>query len=220
MKTRKNVTLALLFIQTLLLAQPYAASIGNTRMYYTSYSGPIIKSTAKTLSYPFLKKVGGVSFEQTLSTDKNLEINYIPTNQDGSRLQLVVDGTTYYPEIMDWQLKPIANFADSDNRAAVTLLGENDEIDSASYYNVQYHEALENTLLGLRLLQVDLILLDIKELHELPKDGEGNFILGTGEPNVQRADTTQINDVAEFMNEFSTWENLQSWLFTDSDRTI
>lgn len=220
MRPPKKIILILLFIQTLVYAQPYAASIGNTKLYYTSYTAPIARSSTKTLSYGFLKKVGGVSFEQTLVTDQDILINYIPTNEDGNRLQLIIDDTISYPSIMDWQLKPIVEFADSQNPAVVSLLGKNEEVNSDEFYNIQYHKAFENTLLGLRLLQVDLILLNVFELHELPKDKYGNTLLGHEEQPVQEVDSTQLNKVYNFMNLFNELDTASSWLFTDTNKGL
>ena len=220
MKQTKNIVLIFLFIQTLVYAQPYAASIGKTKLYYTSYTAPIARSSARTLSYGFLKKIGGVSFEQTLTTDQNILINYIPSNTDGNRLELIIDGTISYPKIMDWQLRPIIEFSDSQNPAVVSLLGENDEVNSNDFYNIQYHTAFENNLLGLRLLQVDLILLNIHELHELPKDVSGNTILGLGELPVKETDSTQLGEISNFMNIYNELDKASSWLFTDNNKEI
>jgi len=69
-------------------------------------------------SQAFVGKVGGVAFDQVAQPDEDLSVNdlslyYRPALPDGKRLQLVVNGQLIYAHIYDWQLIPIAKFADS-----------------------------------------------------------------------------------------------------------
>jgi hypothetical protein len=74
-------------------------------------------------------------------------------------------------------LIPIVNYANSDYNAVVSLFGEKTTEDT---YDIVYHPAFENTLLGIRLLQADIIFFDLGETWQLPKL-EGQTILGAGE---------------------------------------
>jgi len=56
---------------------------------------------------------------------------------------------------------------------------------SDTVYDIVYHEEFQNTLVGLRLLQADMLLFDLNETWQLPKFA-GNVILGLGEAAPQR----------------------------------
>lgn len=108
------------------------------------------------------------------------------------------------PPIADWQLVPIAEFADSSHDACVTLFGslQDEEQDrrmkEKGYQVVSYHPAFEHRLLGMRLMHLDiLILTDVAA--ELFKE-DGDYLLGTGEqqPNVQ--------------NNLKSWRSVSAWL--------
>jgi hypothetical protein len=92
--------------------------------------------------------------------------------------------------IYDWQLVPIARFADSDNGAAMTLFGKledeqfQQQILDEDGRVMNYHPAFDNTLVGLRLMQADILLFD-ENATDLPRNARG-YVLGAGEssPNV------------------------------------
>jgi hypothetical protein len=90
--------------------------------------------------------------------------------------------------LYDWQLAPIARYADSPWPSCLTLTGGlNDKnleqkLLDASGIIVNYHPAFENTLLGLRLFHMyNLVMYNHSIL--LPKLGQ-SYLLGKGEPSL------------------------------------
>lgn len=138
----------------------------------------------------YLNAVGGVAFDQVaepvagFSVGK-LELKYRPGAPDGQRLQVTIDGRQYAPHIYDWQLIPTARFADSDHFAAVTMFGKltnaarAEEVRTRGGEIINYHPAFANSLLGLRIFQLDL-LIRRPEATDLPKLN-GRYLLGAGE---------------------------------------
>lgn len=144
----------------------------------------------------FLARVGGVALTKRLAVaggTQPLQLKYDAGAADGMRLQVLIregSGTprwTVAQGLYDWELVPLARFTLEGNDAAVTLFGELDEDQSsppAGYYVVNYHPELDNTLIGLRLLQADMLLLypDAADLFRDPDSGE--YVLGAGESEI------------------------------------
>jgi len=187
-------------------------------------------------SFSFLGRVGGVNFESTafLSSqlkDDSVTLDYTSENEDGKRLKIFIGnhflsflryfgsfGESIYkitgnkianPSIYDWQLKPIAEYANSEYSGVVSLFGEGEHRNK--YFYIEYHPAFEDTLLGLRLFQSDIMLINLDELAALPKQ-EGNLILGKGEvePNVESSKKA-IKEVKSILAKI----DIQSWVLTD-----
>jgi len=147
-------------------------------------------------SQAFVGKVGGVAFDQVAQPDEDLSVNdlslyYRPALPDGKRLQLVVNGQLIYAHIYDWQLIPIARFADSPYFSCFTLFGKltnttkEKEVLEKGGRILNYHPSLVDTLLGLRIFQLDILIL-YDFTPNLPKESE-EYILGAGEsmPNIR-----------------------------------
>jgi hypothetical protein len=154
-------------------------------------SKPLRDSTPVSVglrSGAYVSRVGGVAFDQVAQPDTGLEIDNVAleydatTHSDGERVSVLASGRRYRLELPDWQLVPIAEFADSSYNAVVTLFGEldGDRQKPATHYVVAYHPAFEATLLGLRVFQGDFLLLDPNVAGELPRIRAG-YILGIGE---------------------------------------
>jgi hypothetical protein len=143
----------------------------------------------------YLSSVGGIAFDQVakpqgrLAVD-SLELEYDRSQPDGSRLTVVLNGRGCPARgLPDWQLLPIACYADTSYFGVVTLFGEpagGQPRPTNVEYVVSYHPAFEGTLLGLRLFQGDIMLLDPNTTGELPQF-LGRYRLGPGErpPNRQ-----------------------------------
>ncbi len=144
-----------------------------------------------------LANVGGVAFELEALPAESLNIQsislfYDAGSEDGSRLIATIDSQKIYIPLYDWQLIPIAHYADSPYYACFTYFGK--LVDKQQEQNVRnkggkivnYHPALQNTLLGLRLMQSDLMLM-YNECADLPKQNNV-YILGKGEsaPDVEQ----------------------------------
>lgn len=164
------------------------------------------------LSADILASVGGVDLEGVAVIDpapNDLAISYHPENPDGQRLQITVWGATYDVTLPDWELKPIALLADSPYSADISLFGNGPDPDH--FYYIQYHPALKNTLLGLRLLQADMQLMDPQDMSGPPKF-DGKIILGLNEQLPSAADAAQA---VKILSELMSVEPIQSWILTD-----
>jgi len=151
----------------------------------------------------FVASVGRVAFDQVARPAfpiESLKLSYNPTKDDGERLEAVINGRDYVNRIYDWQLVPIVRFADSDYYSCFSLFGKlldrekEQEILRSKGRILNYHPAFEDTLLGLRLFQLDVLLVE-QWATALPKN-DGKFLLGAGErPPDLRADSEGANSV-------------------------
>lgn len=198
-----------------------ALSLGKVSLAYRPTSGPlnVRASRASFGSLAFLARVGGVAFIETAAPSPTLgsqrvRLAYDAARPDGSRLAVTVGNSTYYPRIADWQLVPIARFAARSDNSAVSLFGKNS---TKTHYEAVYHPDFQNTLLGLRLLQADMmLLLDIEDAAQLPRRG-ANPILGAGEglPNQATAYPAAVS-----VHSVLEGHKLRSWVLTDRGETI
>ena len=167
----------------------------------------------------FLGRVGGVAFREVATPDesvqgKSISLSYDRTKPDGERLIVSVDGIDYAQKIPDWVLLPIARYAASDHDACVSLLGEKTDED---YFHAVYHPALQNTLLGLRLMQADLLLVDVENAWELPKRN-GVTVLGKGEAlPIRAASERAASEIESLLEDGAPFD---SWLITDTPRKV
>lgn len=143
--------------------------------------------------FSFVSKVGGVAFGAVAEGENGLRvagIEYRGNQPDGSRLWVTVQTAsgarqTVPARIYDWELVPIAKFAATDMHSSFTLFGELlDEADTKQRRErgekiLNYHPAFEDTLLGLRLFQADILILS-SEACDLPTL-QGRYLLGAGE---------------------------------------
>ncbi|WP_456438566.1 hypothetical protein [Psychroserpens sp.] len=189
----------------------------STKLYAGIPSAPIkIRATPK-FTYRFASKVGGVSFEQTLTSSMKISIDYIEDNPDDYRLEVIANGIRYNPNIADWQLIPITKFANTDHVAAVSLFGPNG---NEYLFDIVYHEAFQNTLLGLRLLQADMMLLNIDEFHKLPMYENKYTILGKSENNDYKVDEEILAAVSQLMYTLQVEMMYDSWIYSDKNQLI
>jgi hypothetical protein len=167
-------------------------------------------------SYNFVGKVGGVSFEQVAVPDAKtatqpIALAYVPNAPDGDRLKVKVGATMVAAKIPDWLLIPIVHFANSNYTAAVSLFGDGPE--KESFFYIQYHPAFTDSLLGLRLLQADILLMDMRQNRSLPKR-DGQVVLGHGEAlpngNVE-------NDAEIAISAILRRDTFSSWILTDTE---
>ncbi|MDJ0899136.1 MAG: hypothetical protein QNJ55_10025 [Xenococcus sp. MO_188.B8] len=113
---------------------------------------------------------------------------------------------------------PLKTFSDSQYTAIVSLYGPQ------SYFlnsHITYHPAFNNTLLGLRLLQADLMFIDLYDFWRLPVLN-GNVILGYGESIENQH--TWLNSFRELRQSFRNGcfqafdvdkKCFNSWVLTD-----
>lgn len=200
-----------------------AWDFGGHRFLITSHeAGPLLERAfgrAGLASMAILGRVGGINLEGTAVLDVTLasqvpQLRYDPSQPDGSRLSVTVGGKVHHPWLPDWQLKPIALLADSQYTADVSLFG--DGPDREHFFYVQFHPALKDTLLGLRLLQADVMLIDPDSLRHVP-EFNGHAVLGLGE---QLPDEVKSAEASTKLQEDMAHHPIQSWILTDIDAPI
>ncbi|MCX6842183.1 MAG: hypothetical protein NTX53_07885 [candidate division WOR-3 bacterium] len=134
--------------------------------------------------------VGGIAFDQVAVPESGLSVSSLTLNfqkdsADGRRLWLRIGDKQVHAPIYDWQLIPIARFADSPYFSCFTYFGKLDDpteeklVEDGHGHILNYHPALVNTLLGLRLFQADILILR-QYCTDLPREG-GQYVLGAGE---------------------------------------
>ena len=97
------------------------------------------------------RTIGGVAFIQTAVPTFEIDALELSCDVAGNSASVAINDTVYELPLEVWQLQSIVNFADASGNAAVTLYGDEES-------PIKYHEAFVDNLMGLRLLQVDLML--------------------------------------------------------------
>ena len=145
----------------------------------------------------FLGQIGGVAFDAEAKPAEgfnvtNLSLSYDPNQPDGKRLRISFDGREIAAPILDWRLIPTARFADSEFYSCVTLFGALNDADDGTKalwqggQIINYHDEFVDTLIGLRLFQLDMLILD-EIAADLPKRKNDGYVLGADEvkPDVE-----------------------------------
>jgi hypothetical protein len=180
----------------------------------------------------YLAAIGGVAFDQTARwlgplRPREITLEYRPGAPDGKRLLVAVDGQSASPGVYDWQLIPIARFADSPYYSAVTMFGAltdralERQLRQRGADIINYHPALADTLLGLRLFQFDVLTLD-PACTDLPKE-RGKYVLGAGEtPPDPAAGAAGWNRYIAMLSgaNFEGRGSFRSYVISDYGRTI
>ena len=144
------------------------------------------------ISARVIARVGGVAFIQTAEPDFKVNSLSLGINYNENNAYTVINDTTYTIPLEVWELQSIVNYADYEDNAAVTLFGDNGA-------RIQYHDAFLDNLMGLRILQTDLILtgfLRPADRGKLPAYADGKFILSPKEEK-----------------EYKSWNHLDSLLY-------
>lgn len=170
-------------------------------------------------SFKIVGKVGGVLFENVALPANGfnfdaLTLDYNPQEKDGNRLKVNSNNRSYHLDIPDWQLAPIAQFSDSEYFGCVSLFGDST---TANHYDIAYHEAFYNTLLGLRLLQYDILLMDPLQLHKKPSI-ENYVPLGYGEST--HTDSVIVEDAYWHLRKTMYPYKYMSWVVTDYQEPV
>jgi len=168
-------------------------------------------------SYTFLSSVGGVAFTAVASPGSSfggqaVTLRYDARARDGGRLEVIVGDTALRGDVPDWMLVPIARYAGSPYDSCVSLFGPET---TDTVYDIVYHPELQNTLLGLRILQADMLLFDLSETWQLPKFA-GVTVLGLGETAPTRLDAANANRIQQAMAD----AEFQSWVLTDRGESV
>ena len=205
-----------LFLGLAALAQQNAWKLGPYELLVDRHSRPlqVTMSGARGLrSSAFVGSVGGIAFEAAAGPapslkGKDLKLSYDKSQKDGNRLTISIGSQTFHPSLPDWILLPVSKYADSPYTACVSLFGERT---TESAYDIVYHPAFQDTLMGLRLLQADILLMDVDKFWDLPRL-RGKVILGLGEsmPNKRGSQSAALEVRSVFKR-----QEFQSWILTD-----
>ena len=217
---RAWISVALLLCASLAAIAQGTWELGRYRLLSGPPSPPLRYSQANSGglgSYDFVSRVGGVAFSGVAipsSTVNNTKISlrYDPSASDGRHLKIIAGNVMSQADLSDWMLVPIAQFADSEFDSCVSLFGPRT---NATSYDIVYHEKLRDTLLGLRLLQADLLLFDLGETWHLPKFN-GRVVLGLGEVPPTEFDEASAVSISSALNA----GQFQSWVMTDQGERI
>lgn len=89
--------------------------------------------------------------------------NYNSNAANDFRLAVKINGQSYPIPLFDWELIPIIRYADSEYKATVSSFGttEDGKMDDENHL-VAYHPSFVNTLVGLRLVQMDSIFSSVR----------------------------------------------------------
>lgn len=192
----------------------------------------ITKPDGEHYSARGLGGIGGIYFEKTAqpSTDikvDELKFDYDSTLMDGKRFNLKINGSNITVPIFDWMLVPIANYINSGFNSCFTYFGNLKDkyaekfIQDNEGHILNYHPAFFNTLLGLRLADMDLLLM-YDFAAEVPQKN-GIYILGNGEDPFyaipyKMAYYKLLNNANEAMIE--TGKKYRSYLISDYGQDI
>jgi hypothetical protein len=223
-----------------IVSQSFAAfQFGNYSMASHAGRGTLrttFAGSAGLHSFGFVGRVGGVNFESTAFLNHHLKgdtvtLDYQSKNEDGKRLKVYIGnyflsflpylgsfGESIYkmtgnkianPRIYDWQLKPIAEYADSEYSGVVSLFGEGE--DRRNNYYIEYHPAFEDTVLGLRLFQADIMLINPDELAVIPKQDDKVFL----EKGEKEANPELFYKAVSEVKSIFDKNHIESWVLTD-----
>ncbi len=150
-------------------------------------------------SLHFINKVGGIAFDGVAVGMKNdsivsVQFDYNIRRSDGDRLHIIFTNSKQFDDtvsalIYDWQLIPIALYANTNSYACATSQGELEDSVLQQRHTMRgdwilnYHPAFEKTLLGTRIVQADFLTI-LPEACDLPKK-DGQYVLGEGESSPQ-----------------------------------
>ncbi len=212
--------------------QPYHLSSYQPTEPGTSPARPDMRQALH--SYAFVSGVGGVAFGGVATSRDGIEIGsliYVPEAEDGERLQVEIrDDTGESRRIVlpayDWEFIPAARFVHDNGFACFTyfgrLVGEDDQDLARRRARgeriLNYHPAFLNTLMGLRIMQADLLLI-YSDACDLPKQ-DGEYVLGPNEnPPDVRANQRRLQTVLNHIRRLPG-RSYRSYVICDYERPV
>jgi hypothetical protein len=193
----------LLILVTGLAALLWSQILWGNRTFSYDSSVPLESSMpGGGMTQVYAASVGGVAFSgiavPNITVD-SVRLAYDGAQPDGSRLKLILNGSNLTAPVYDWEMVPIAHFADSKSDSCFTLFGSlvdktrERQVLATGGRILNYHPAFFNTLLGLRMFQLDL-LIEAEALPGLPRGRDGQYLLGAGEkvPNVAATERAAV----------------------------
>lgn len=150
----------------------------------------------------FYTKVGGVAFIQTATPTFDIKSLKLNCNLVENNANVVINGHTYQIPLEVWQLQPIVEFVDDHNNAAITIYGDEDS-------RIKMHEAFLDKLIGLRLLQTDLLpIIGMHNQYKYPVYDDGEYIMTPQEKQTYHDLHVQgLADYSEWVDAHKDWVN-------------
>lgn len=150
----------------------------------------------------FYTKVGGVAFIQTATPTFDIKSLQLNCNLVENNANVVINGNTYQIPLEVWQLQPIVEFVDDHNNAAITIYGDEDS-------RIKMHEAFLDKLIGLRLLQTDLLpIIGMHNQYKYPVYDDGEYIMTPQEKKTYHDLHVQgLADYSEWVDAHKDWVN-------------
>lgn len=134
----------------------------------------------------FCARIGGVAFVQVAEPAFPVESISLICDKDSNAAFAMINGEKYRIPLGVWELEPIVKYANSPFNAAVTLYGTGES-------RVKFHEAFIDKLMGLRVLQTDLLLasnyLEPVDRIKLPANQNGVQVMSESEKNDWHVDS-------------------------------
>lgn len=214
-------------IALLLSSLPALAQLSLGDMTYSRAVAPVLRQPVN-FSPRFFRGVGGVAFNAVADGDGGMfvqSIRYDASAPDGDRLVVTVSQggqtRTARGRVHDWILVPTARFANDENGSAMTLFGrlENEaqekRVLDAKGRVINYHPALDNTLVGLRMLHADILIIQPNAVHLFQRNGQTLLGGGEGGHDVAR-NRDRFNRIGQWQREQSQRGNTyQSYVVGD-----
>lgn len=175
-----------------------------------------MRGRAALRSYRFVGRVGGVNFQSIVDlAGAVVVLNYNPSLQDGERAIAIIDGVEAKIPLYDWQLGPIVDYSDSNDTAVVSIFGEPPDGETGEdHYYIDYHPAFLDTHIGARLMQADIVLMDIVSFSEAPSNPDHPKFLPGESP---ATDIVTRFSLAAELSEVMESAAYQAWVLTDVD---
>lgn len=241
MKRKIGVVLIFLVFISSIAVTYSAMTMGNSAFLRGLSIRPQLNATntrAGTRQYGYVASVGGIAFQKTATpinglTVNTIELTYNSGRGDGSRVTCRINGGKEVTvPLYDWELKPIALFADSKYTSCFSLFGDVDAINgnmptpqevsefrknNKIKHFSSFHPAFKNTLVGLRLMQMDAFYRG-EEFAELPTGNHRIFfrrtILGAGEDESNMNKAGVRENVAKLLSVMRS-DDYRSYVITD-----
>jgi hypothetical protein len=231
---QKHIALTLLLVMSTPLLSSAAIEAGGYTMTRLSapYMNNPMRVRAGVVNVGFCGKVGGVAFGEIAESTDGSQIQrllYHPDRPDGQRLEALISqgeavNTVTLP-IYDWLFVPAANFAAGEQDVVVTFFGTlSDKANQAQLEKqgcrfINYNPAVDNTLMGLRLMQADLL-----AFHQIaPYNMNENGVNIVGEGETLQSESSNLNSsakVQDYWDNASKQQGAQSYVICDVDQPI
>jgi hypothetical protein len=231
---KKVRTTVFLFLALVLSFSAFGIDIANSAAFgiaEATKTAPLLEVRAngskEVHSYTVASGIGGVLFQATAlpagnAVNQPLSLSYDPAKDDGQRLLVTVGTAGIVPPLYDWQLIPIARYADSEYNACITLLGQPTYLErltgTGSDMYLEVHPAFSNTLIGFNLFLIDAMLINPDRIRRIP----GAFSETVRGYNDGEFDETRsASSAGQISWILSNWEyGYSSYIYTDCETNI